>query len=89
MIANITIACTSGSVIGIFYQVRTTKWTSGQVHTMVDSLFKIYVLQDMAYKIELRRSLNAVSMKKEEDPASLFEAIYGINNKYTTASYQF
>ena len=43
----------------------------------------------MAYKIELRRSLNSVSMKKEEDPTNVFEAKIGINNKYNTATYKF
>ena len=37
----------------------------------------------------MRRELNAARMKKEEDPANLFEAISDIENKYNTATNQF
>ena len=56
---------------------------------LVDALFNKYVPQDLVSKIELRRALNCVSMKKEEDPVDLFKAISGIKNKYNTSTYQF
>ena len=55
---------------------------------VVDALFNKYVPQNLVSKIELRRALNSVIMKKEEDPANLFEAISGIKNKYNTVIYQ-
>jgi hypothetical protein len=39
-------------------------------------------------QIELRRALNAVSMKKEDDPAILFEPISATENKYDSVNYQ-
>ena len=63
-ITNITMACTSGSLIGIVYHAIQTEWPSGQVHMVVDTLLNRYVPQDMVSNIELRRSLNAVSTKK-------------------------
>ena len=64
-IANLTTAFTSESLIGMIYQARTTKWPCGLAHMVVDALFKKYVPQDLVSKIELRRALNAVRMKKE------------------------
>ena len=78
---NLNMAFTSESLICIVYQARTTKWTSGMAPMVVNELFKTYFLQDLVSKINLRRALNAVIMKKEEDPANLFEAIRGIKNK--------
>ena len=56
---------------------------------LVDALFNKYVPQDLVSKIELRRALNCVSMKKEEDPVDLFKAISGIKNKYNMARHKF
>ena len=87
-IANLTMAFTSESLIGMVYQAKKSKWPGGLAYMVVDSLFKKYVPQDLVSKIELRRALNAISMKKEEDPANLFEAISGIENKYNTSTFQ-
>ena len=88
-IANITMSFTSESLIGMFYQERTTKWPSGLAHMVVDSLFNKYVPKYLVSKIDLRRALNAVIMKKEEDPENIFKAISGIDNKCITSTYQF
>jgi hypothetical protein len=44
--------------------------------------------KDLVSKIELWRALNAVSMKKEDDPAIQFEQIIAIENKYKLVNYQ-
>ena len=85
-ITNITMSFTSELLIGMVYQARTTEWNSGLAHMVVYVLFKKYFLQYLVSKIELRRALNAVSIKKEEDPENLFEVISGIKNKYNTAT---
>ena len=63
-IANLTIAFTSELLIGMVYQERTTNWPSGLEHMVMDALFKKIVPQDLVSKVELRRALNAVNMKK-------------------------
>jgi hypothetical protein len=35
-------------------------------------------------RVELRQMLNKVSMKKEQDPASIFEQLSSIKNRYNT-----
>ena len=71
------------------YLAIITEWPSGLAHMLVYAIFNKYVPQDLVSKIYLSRTLNDVSMKKEEDPANLFEAISGIENKYNMATYQF
>ena len=55
---------------------------------VVHALSNQYVPLDLVSKIELCRALDAVIMKKEEDPANLFKAISDIENKYNMATYQ-
>ena len=55
---------------------------------VVDALFNKYFLQYLVSKIELRRALDTISTKKEEDPANLFNVISGIENKYNMETYQ-
>ena len=88
-ITNLTVAFASEYLIGMVYQARITDQPSGLAHMLLDVIFKKYVPQDLISKIKLLRALNTVIMKKEEDPANLFEAIIGINNKYNTSIYQF
>ena len=86
--ANLTMAFTSEKLMGLVYKATTTAWPSGQAYLVIDALFKRYVPQDLISKVELRREVNKVSMKKEEDPANLFEALSAIENKYNTAVFQ-
>ena len=64
MIANITMAFTIEMLLGMVYQGITTVWPSGLADTVVDALFKKYVLQDLVYNTELRRELDASRMNK-------------------------
>lgn len=56
----------------------------GLAHLVVAALFKKYQPQDMITKVELRKVLNKIKMKKGKDPATLFEQISSIENKYNT-----
>ena len=89
VIANLTMALTSESLTGMVYQPITIGWPSGLAHMVVDSLFNKYVPKYLVSKIDFCRALNAVIMKKEEDPENIFKAISGIDNKCITSTYQF
>ena len=54
---------------------------------MVAALAKKYQPQDTITRVELRQKLNKIKMKKNEDPAKLFEQISQIENKYNTAAF--
>ena len=52
---------------------------------MVDlAMLAKYQPQDTTMKVELRQMLNAIKMKKNNDPATIFEQISRIKNKYYT-----
>ena len=86
--ANLTMAFTTEQLIGMIYKAANDDWPSGLAYKVIESLFKKYVPQDLVSKIELRRALSAISMKKDEDPEVLFEAISALENKYNTAVYR-
>ena len=54
---------------------------------VIDALFTKYYPQDLLSKVKLRQELNAIKMKKEDNPSVLFKALSRIENKYNTATY--
>eukprot|EP00957_Ditylum_brightwellii_P127619 9732205-Ditylum_brightwellii.AAC.1 len=66
----------------------TTDWPSGLAQKIVVALHEKFAPQDMVAKIELRRALNSVLMKKKDDTGILFEQISSLQNRYNTASFQ-
>jgi Tfp pilus assembly PilM family ATPase len=49
---------------------------------VVKGLKKKYQPVDMVSMVEMRQAMSAVSMKKDDDPSSLFEQISGIDNRF-------
>lgn len=86
--ASLTIALASEGSIGIITQAYGADWPNGLACKVINSLFKRYVLQDLMSKAEMRQALNAVTMKKDNDPAKLFEGPSGVCNHYKTTTFQ-
>jgi hypothetical protein len=84
--ANLTMAFTSETTINVVYKAMSIEWPSGLAHLVVAALFKKYRPQDTITRVELRQVLNAIKMKKGTDPATLFEQISSVENKYNTAT---
>eukprot|EP00957_Ditylum_brightwellii_P161895 12325721-Ditylum_brightwellii.AAC.1 len=80
VMASFTMAFTSKSLIGMVYAAMTTDWPSRLVQKIVVALYEKFALQDMVAKIELRRALNSVVMKKKDNPSVLFEQISSLQN---------
>jgi hypothetical protein len=74
--------------MGMIYNALTTDWPNGLAWMVMKQIHTKYFPKDLVSKIELRRALNGVSMKKEDDPALLFEQISAIENKFNTVNYQ-
>eukprot|EP00957_Ditylum_brightwellii_P208978 15359734-Ditylum_brightwellii.AAC.1 len=85
---NLTMAFTTESLMGLIYSAISPAWLSGKAHVVVVLLHEKYAPKDLVSKIELRRNLNSILMKKYEDPVKLFEKIAALQNRYNTASYQ-
>jgi hypothetical protein len=81
-------AFTAEALMGMIYNAKTADWPNELAWMVVKALHRKYFPKDLMSKIEWRRALNAVSMKKEDDPAILFEQICAIENKYNTDNYK-
>jgi hypothetical protein len=81
-------AFTTEALMGMIYKARTTDWPNGLAWMVMKQIHTKYFPKDLVPKIEIRRALNGVSMKKEDDPALLFEQISAIENKFNTVNYQ-
>jgi gag-polypeptide of LTR copia-type/Zinc knuckle len=82
--ASLTMAFTSDVTMGLVYKAMTTDWPSGLAHMVVEALFKKYQPQDTITRVELRLMLNGVKMKKGSNPATIFEQLSTIKNRYNT-----
>jgi hypothetical protein len=87
--ANLSMAFTSESTMGMVYKAMTTDWPNGLAHLVIKGLFKKYQPQDMVTRVELQQMLNKIGMKKDADPATLFEQIASVENCYNTTTSQF
>eukprot|EP00957_Ditylum_brightwellii_P212310 15367177-Ditylum_brightwellii.AAC.2 len=59
---------TAEGLIGTIYAVITTTWPMGKACLVVVALHKKYAPKDLVLKIEMKHELNAIAMKKAENP---------------------
>ena len=78
--ASLTMAFKTDAMLNVVFRVMTNEWPGGLAHKVVSELKRQFQPEDIMSRVELRRSLNKVQMKKGQDPAKLFEQIYSIQN---------
>ena len=86
--ANLTMAFQSEATMGLVYQAMDKKWPGGLVPKVVAAMFKKFQPNDTVTRVEMRQMLNEVSMKKDDDPSTIFEQLSSIKNRYNTADRQ-
>ena len=74
--ASLTMAFKTEAMLNLVFRSMTTAWPGGLAHKVVEELKKKFQPEDIMSRVELRRSLNAISMKKGQDPSKLFEQIF-------------
>ena len=84
--ANLTMAFTTDEAMSLVYDAASTDWPAGLAWKIMLAMKKKYQPDDTISRVELRRQLNSVAMKRNEDPATLFEQLSGIKNRYNTTS---
>ena len=82
--ANLTVAMVTESAMSIIYRARTDDWPGGLAFNVVTALFEKFAPHDVIAKVELRRLLSGVKMKQKESPATIFEQISKIENRFGT-----
>jgi len=80
--ANLSMAFTNEACMGLIYKSMSNEWPSGLAYKVIEELMAKYQPQHTITRVEIRQMLNRVSMKKDEDPATSFEKISSIRNRY-------
>jgi hypothetical protein len=84
--ANYAMAFTCETTLGMIYKASSTNWPTGKASKVTDLLLRKFKPQDMMTRVELQQELNQVKMKKNGNPAGLFEQISAVENIYNTAA---
>ena len=79
--ASLTMAFKTEAMLNILFRAMTKDWPGGLAHKVVAELKRQFQPEDIMCRVELRRSLNKISMQKGQDPAKLFEQLYSIQNR--------
>ena len=64
--------------MGLVYKSMTAEWPEGVAYLVVELMMKKYKPQDTITRVELRQKLIKVSMKKGQDPSTIFEQIWPV-----------
>jgi hypothetical protein len=84
--ANLTMAFTSEATMNLVRKAMNAEWPTGLAHLAVAAMFKKHRPQDTVTRVELRKALNDIKMKKGKDPATPFEQICSVENKHNAAT---
>src|SRR5688572_24866267 len=77
-IANLTMTLTFDSMVSLLHASKDSSWPNGLACCINDALHNCFVLQDCMSCVELRQTLNAVTMRYNKDPARLFKLLGSI-----------
>jgi hypothetical protein len=84
---NLMMAFKSEATMGlVLFKAKTQDWPSGLAHLVMSGLNKKYNPHNTISRVELRQCLSAIRMKKNEDPATLFEQISSIKYKFNMSA---
>jgi hypothetical protein len=85
--ANYSMAFSCESNLGMIFKSITPNWPTGSKASIVMTLLKAkHMPTDMMTRVELRQEMSKIKMNKNDDPATLFEQISSVTNRYQPAS---
>ena len=87
-VANMTMAFTTDGTMALVYKSKTMAWPNGLAYKITDALKQKYQPEDTMTRVELQHQLNMVKLKKEDDPATMFEQLSAIKNRYNKSDRQ-
>ena len=83
--ANLTMALTGDSSMAIIFDVMDNdEWPGGLAWKIIEALKHKYAPEDTMSSVEMSERLSEVSMKTNEDPATLFTQLAAIKTQFKT-----
>ena len=79
---SFTMTFLSESTMSLIFKSMSDDWPIGLAHLVVKALFAKYRPDDTIAVVEMRHELHQVSMASADSPATLFEQLSGIQNRY-------
>jgi len=79
--ANLTLAFTTSDLLLLVMRAKDQHWPSGLAWKIIQGLSRMYQPADTISRVEIRRELNQVKMKANEDPKTLFAQLGKIQLK--------
>jgi hypothetical protein len=83
---NYEMAFTCKTTLGMIFKASSTNWPTGKASKVTDLLLRKFTPQDTMARVELRQELNQIKMKKNGNPAGLFEQISAGENIYNNTA---
>jgi hypothetical protein len=80
--ANFAMSFTDETAMGLIHKAISTEWPTGKASIVVALLLRKFKPEDTITRVELRQELNEISMKKNQEPAVLFEMISAVENRH-------
>ena len=81
-VEQLTMAFQTAGLLDKVNQAKTTDWSDGLASSIVTRLKRDYQPIDRISRVDMRRKMNEVSMKNDDDPKVIFEQISIIRNHY-------
>jgi hypothetical protein len=81
---HFTLAFATESLLNIIFSSETEQYPGGLAHLVVQSLMRKYRPKDTISRVEMRTMLRNVKMNRKQDPATLFDQLSAIQNKYNS-----
>jgi hypothetical protein len=84
--ADYSMAFSCESSLGMIFKSITPNWPTGKASIVTTLLKAKHMPNDTMTRVELRQEMNKIKMKKNDDPATLFEQISSVTNRYQSST---
>jgi hypothetical protein len=86
VMANYSMAFSCESNLGMIFKSITPNWPTGKASIVTTLLKAKHMPNDTMTQVEVRQEMNKIKMKKNDDPATLFEQISSVTNRYQSST---
>ena len=81
-IMNLTMAFQTQELMDLIQQTQDDDWPTGQTHLVVKRLLNKYQPHDIMAGVEMKKQLDKLRMRQNDDPSRFFEKLRRIETQY-------